>query len=267
MAQKKKKKSPPIQTKLQLPAPDYAPPVDVLLTAGDARAAAWLGYRALGLSESDVPELIRMVDDERCYAAEGDAVWAPVHARRALGQLRAVEAIPCLLALFEEDSDWILEDMPRIFTYFGEAAIEDLGEVLHAPFIDEWARVAAASCLVKIAQKHPATKERCLEHLRRELERFESNPETVNSNLIGDLVDLNDSDSLPLIKRVFDSGRVDEWMDSWDMVRTELGLPPQSKSFEEFAANFAKGQVSTLPPPRSWELPRFLAPQKPKPSP
>ena len=73
----------------------YPPPVSDLLTFGDcSRIGAWPDYLALGLGPQHVPDLIRMALDEELHLADPDSldVWSPVHAWRALGQLRAESA-------------------------------------------------------------------------------------------------------------------------------------------------------------------------------
>ena len=55
----------------------------------------WPDYPALGLRMEHVPDLIRMTLDDELHGADSDSreVWAPLHAWRALGQLRAESAI------------------------------------------------------------------------------------------------------------------------------------------------------------------------------
>ena len=71
----------------------YAPPVDQLLTFGEewSKPDDWPDYLALGLGSEHIPDLIRMATNEELEEADdGSAeVWAPIHARRALGQLQA----------------------------------------------------------------------------------------------------------------------------------------------------------------------------------
>ncbi len=75
---------------------NYPPPVDKLLTYGDAwRMRSWPNYLQLGFGPEHIPDLIRMaLDDELNEAASGSlAVWAPAHAWRVLAQLRAKAAV------------------------------------------------------------------------------------------------------------------------------------------------------------------------------
>src|SRR6266568_3085831 len=90
----------------------YASPVDKLLTYGkpdEYVVEAWPDYLALGLISEHIPELLRMVTDKELLdtdAEEDPAGWAPVHAMRALGQLRDISALEPLLAA----SDLLLND-------------------------------------------------------------------------------------------------------------------------------------------------------------
>src|SRR3954469_3717202 len=89
----------------------YREPVARLLDYGDCDMAgggpaepAWPDYADdLGLTPGHVPELIRLACDATLHAADGEslAVWAPTHAWRALGQLRALEAAAPLLDLLK----------------------------------------------------------------------------------------------------------------------------------------------------------------------
>src|SRR5688500_14994100 len=107
----------------------YLPPVDRLLTLGaePVRRRTWPDYRNLGLEERHVPALIRMATDPVLYAgAERDpARWAPVHAWRALGQLRATAAAEPLLALLERESEglWVYDEVPAVLGMIGPVSL------------------------------------------------------------------------------------------------------------------------------------------------
>src|SRR5712692_8184689 len=104
----------------------YLAPVDKLLTYGsleDEVSDQWPDYLALGLGPEHIPELIRLATDRELHNLEAEdydendlSFWAPVHAVRALGQLRAEEAIEPLLPLFDEaqNDEWMVEDLVRV---------------------------------------------------------------------------------------------------------------------------------------------------------
>ncbi|MEO1068183.1 MAG: hypothetical protein AAFW95_03565 [Cyanobacteria bacterium J06638_6] len=94
----------------------YTPPLDSLLSYGDARGSSstdWPNYvQELGLTAEHIPALIHMTQDDQLWsfffedpnapddetagesALDPDvALWAPIHAWRALGQLQAAEAV------------------------------------------------------------------------------------------------------------------------------------------------------------------------------
>ncbi len=73
---------------------------------------------ALGLGREHIPDLIRMATDESLHGTGTESldVWAPVHAWRALGQLRAEAAIELLISLLhyidDENDEWVNEELP-----------------------------------------------------------------------------------------------------------------------------------------------------------
>ena len=100
----------------------YQPPVARLLTMGESERISpeqWPDYHELGIGPEQIPDLIQMATDEALNEASSESpeVWAPVHAWRALGQLRAVEAVEPLLELFDklQDDDWVHEELPSLW--------------------------------------------------------------------------------------------------------------------------------------------------------
>ena len=66
----------------------YTPPVDRLLTYGDARNLILQpDYLELGFEPEHIPELIRMATDARLNWADSESleVWAPIHAWLPIG--------------------------------------------------------------------------------------------------------------------------------------------------------------------------------------
>ena len=211
----------------------YSEPVAQLLTLGEASGyrCPWEDYSALGLTASDVPELIRMATDESLNDAESDSllVWAPVHAWRALGQLRAESAIEPLLGLLHRvddgDDDWIGEDMPEVMGLIGPAALPALSAYLRDASHGLWARIAAGECLGNIGSAHPDARDTCVSLLTSQLERFTENDEDLNAFIIASLVDLNAVESAPVMERAFAANAVElSVLGDWQDVQIELGL-------------------------------------------
>jgi hypothetical protein len=216
----------------------YQPPVDQLLRLGDPRPAAeasaepWREYRALGLSEADVPELIRLVTDENLHLAPADdgAAWAPLHAWRALAQLEAVDAARPLLRLANfldrQGDDWYLEESPEVFARLGPRAIGPLAESLADAGNGQYVRIMAAHSLSNIGQRHPESREVVIVRLGEQLALCGENDEALNGFLISPLLQLKAVEAAEVIERAYAAGRVDEGVvGTWENVRAELGVP------------------------------------------
>jgi hypothetical protein len=211
---------------------DYAPPVSELLSLGDPRQhVGWVNYAALGLTEEHVPELISVVQDEDLNWAdsESDEVWAPLHAWRALGALRAEAAIEPLVALLpridEYDDDWVMEDLPDVFERIGEAAVPALAIFLADDRYGLWARITAAGSLGKIGQAHPEAREVCVAALDTQLAHFNAMEEELNGFIVSALVDLKAVEAAPVMEQAFSADKVDiSILGDWEDAQIALGL-------------------------------------------
>lgn len=243
---------------------DYPEPVSKLLTMGDPEVHKWPDYLALGLSPEHVPDLIRMVLDDALY--DDPASWAPIHAWRALGQLRAEEAIEPLTQLLQDiddfDDDWALEEMPTVFALIGPAAIPTLADYILDTSHGTWARVTAARSLKEIGTNHPDVRSACVSVLTTALERFEMLEPEVNGFLILYLVDLEAVEAAPIMERAFEAGCVDPMvMGDWEDVQIELGLleertTPRSSPPESFPGGL--GGMENIPALKKSEAQRRL---------
>lgn len=194
---------------------DHSSAVNQLLRLGEPPEEG-CDYAALGISIEAVPELIRMATDPALNEGPPDSqiVWAPVHAWRALGQLRASGAVEPLLALFrridDKQDDWVATDLPVALGQIGGAAVGPVGKYLADTAHGDWARVAAAETLGFIGKAHPESRAGCVARLQGQLEKFGEQSETLNAFLVLPLYDLLAMEAMPLIERAFASGRVDE---------------------------------------------------------
>ncbi len=236
----------------------YQPPVDQLLTYGESdriRPDEWPDYRELGMGTEQVPDLIQIATDEGLHeaAAENPEVWAPVHAWRALGQLRAVEAVEPLLELFDrlEEDDGVHEELPEVFGLIGPAALPALAAYLADLSHTDSSRTSVMSSIEEIGTRWPDARGECIIILEERLERFEENEPDVNGFLILALVELGAKAAAPLIERAFAEGHVDPMvMGDWEDVQVELGL----KSAEEVAQKRARKRGERLWPSSSAEV-------------
>ena len=75
---------------------EYSEAVKALFTLGDVRRQPkWHDYEALGITQDDVPDLLAIMVDPDLNDAESDnvEVWTPLHAWRALAQMRTLSMI------------------------------------------------------------------------------------------------------------------------------------------------------------------------------
>ena len=210
---------------------DYMPPVSELLTLGDPRPGrTWRDYaNAPGLGPQHVPELIRMVTDRSLHRADGDTplVWAPLHAWRALGQLRAGAAIAPLLEVLDDsaDDDWAHEEIPKALAMIGPAAMPALEAFAADASREQYARHSALDGFVELARRQPETRGESVAALVRLMERFADNDPTLNGFLVAALLDLKAAEAAGVLRRAFAANRVDESVaGGWGGARKELGL-------------------------------------------
>lgn len=158
------------------------------------------------------------------------AVWAPIHAWRALGCLRDAQAVQPLLDLLVKldalDDDWYIDEFPDILRLIGPAAIDPAAAYLADPAHRMYPRTTVATGLQRIAKAWPESRPRVLEILNRQLARHEEQDADFNAFLIDDLIELKARESAELIERAFAAGRVDPTINGdWLQVRKLLGVP------------------------------------------
>ena len=211
----------------------YLPPVDRLLRLGaePARRRIWPDYRTLGLEDRHVPALVRMATDEALHAAEerDRASWAPVHAWRALGQLRAEAAAEPLLALLERriDSNRVYEELPLVLGMIGPAALPTATLRLFDEGLGDDVRVMACGIITGVGLEYPERADEAAAVLKTQLQDWEHQSPWLNANLIGGLAGLQRTDAAPLMEAAFAAGAVDVFIcGDWEDVQVDLGLLP-----------------------------------------
>jgi len=195
----------------------YAAPVQQLLSIGEARSykpSEWPDYCArFGLQREHISDLIRMACDAALNQADSgsDEVWAPMHAWRALGQLRAEEAVLPLLALLRaaEDDEAATEELPTVFGMIGPAAISPLAAFLADRSNPDLVVSTALSGVKEIAARHPECRAECVGILVRMLEpRAETDP-TNAGFAVWALIDLGAVEAIDAIRDAFRRDAID----------------------------------------------------------
>jgi Protein of unknown function (DUF1186) len=210
----------------------YSWPVVQLLSCGDPSGNQnWPDYLAMGFEPAHIPELIRITTDEALNNADSESseVWAPLHAWRTLGQLRAEAAIDPLIGLFEridkQEDDWVLEDLPQALGEIGPSALAALSTYLANPSHGLGSRQAAAQSVNKIGQRYPESRDKCVAALNYQLAQFKQNGKTLNGMLISCLLDLDAVESALIMAQAFAAKKVDQSVvGDWADVQLALGL-------------------------------------------
>jgi hypothetical protein len=255
-----------------MPSSDsYQPPVSRLLEIGDPRERPNDDYLALGIGAEHIPELIRMAQDADLDNAGSDSaeVWAPVHARRALGRLRAEPAIQPLLGLLhridDEDDDWI-DDLSTVFGQIGPAALAPLEAYVASDQHPLHARGIASEGLVSVGKLHPASREAAVAALTHLLENFAEpgREPALNAFLISDLVELDAVEAAPLMQRAFAARVVaEDVIGDWQAVQVELGLKDE-RDAPRYPQSSRPAPATQFPQPASRQPSPPVAKSKPK---
>lgn len=208
----------------------YQPPIDQLLHLGKPEICApdkWQNYSDLGITEQHIKTLIEMLVDKNLNEADSESmeIWAPVHAWRALGQLKSVESIPNLLQQLDPDDDWSHTEIPQILSMIGPPAIPALSDFLLDTSKDPFARASISNALGNIATTYPQSREVCVTAIGEQLKRFENETPSLNALLIWTLTDLKSHDYHDTIQQAFEANQVDETVcGDWEDVQITLGL-------------------------------------------
>jgi hypothetical protein len=213
----------------------YPPPVNQLLTLGDAEDSSWLDYRSLGFSDAHVPVLIELLQDERiAWSAwkEGEdetPYWAHVHAGRAVGQLGAEAAIEPLLRrlALDRESDVANEDFPQALGMIGPAALGPVRDAMRtaAGAREPWTAVALSGALKEIATRHPHTRDEAVAAMAGQLQGWANQDFYLNTFLISNLMDLRATEAAGAMEAAIAAQRVDTTVTGdWEDVQVALGL-------------------------------------------
>lgn len=210
----------------------YPSPVSALLKRGETNLAfsqEWPDYVGeFGLTDAHVPALIQMALDPALHdlPADAPALYAPIHAWRSLGQLRAEAAAGPLVGMLHDsfEDDWVQTEVPRAIGLIGAAAVEPAIALLSDKAADVYARGGAAEALRFIAEGYPETRPAVIEALTHQLEGFEADDELFNAFIVEELAELSVESALPLIQRAFEAHKVDQYFIDWEEVQVRFGL-------------------------------------------
>ncbi|SCU77877.1 SEC-C motif domain containing protein [Cupriavidus necator] len=242
----------------------YSYPVSQLLTLGqffeevDGRPATWKGYAKLGVDNRHIPELIAVVADEALHTGYGPVPFAPVHAWRILGALKATEALPALVSLLrridDDFDDWIATELPCVFSQMGGQSVDVLAPFAADGHNGSYARGGACRAMGEVASGHPEQRGRCLQILMTLLRSFEDNEQTLNTEIVSVLLVLSAAESIDLIREAYAKDCVDldcvgdlEDVEIALGLRTERATAPKRGEFFQRLLELSNHQEATRP--------------------
>ncbi|BAZ03458.1 hypothetical protein [Calothrix sp. NIES-3974] len=234
------------------------PLIAKLLSLGECHGTefAWSQYSTnLHLNDEDIPDLIQIAIDQDLnhLSIEHLEASAPIHARRALGQLKATAAIEPLMELFHklEDNEWVNEELPKIYGMIGAEAILPLQDYLGNNAYQLFPRLSALNSLEEIARQNPDQETKVAAVLVQQLQKCLDYLPELNAFIITSLINLQAVQSGLVIKHAFDNHCVaDDIIGDWELVRSQLGINTDDEllsweNLEEFY------QIAKIPPESS----------------
>ncbi|MEC4050194.1 DUF1186 domain-containing protein [Flavobacterium sp. SUN046] len=206
---------------------NYSCPIDQLLTYGSCKTTGkWPNYLELGFTNENVDELIKMTQDEELHnsSSESTELWAPIHAWRTLGQLKAISSAEFLLKLFSKvDDDWVNDEIPKVFEMLGPETISVIQHYIEKNEDDLYANICALNCLEKIGNEYHESRLTCIEILSTQLKKCEEQDETYNAFLVSYLVDLNATEAIEIITNAYEKNTVEQSV-TGDLEEVEIEL-------------------------------------------
>jgi hypothetical protein len=189
----------------------------------------YLNYIGMGIRGGHVHDLIRIIKDYELYGFPPDnpAAWAPLHAWRAIGQMKIGGASQDLTDLFHEmpDNEWVFKELPIVFGLIGLAAIPALKNYIADSTKSDDARSMAIDCLGKIGKLYDAARAEVTALFNSYLEFGENNSPFFNAAIVLELVNMKAVDSWSLIEKAINANHVDtEITGNADMLQVRLGL-------------------------------------------
>jgi len=178
----------------------------------------------LGRAGEAIPYLAEILDEDKYWCLDEEklgAGWAPISALHLLAAIAHPDGLEPILRVLhrrpDDLDDWLTEAIPSILACFGLAAVEPVKELVSNRYLDVYVRVAGSEALTLIAREHSNCKDEVIGFFHRILGR-EGEDETFLSFCVGDLAELKDPNSKPIIRSLFDGGRIDEEIITWTCV-------------------------------------------------
>ena len=212
----------------------FSDPVRRFLTIGESKMREpekWPDYvKTFGIGPEHTDALIRMACDAalNSSSSESSEVWAPMHAWRALGQLRAEAAVVPILGFLDsidEDDDVADVEISDVFAMIGPAAIPHIAAYLSDRRHLESSVATAISGIAAIVKRHPECRDTGIAILISRLQPHKGETPTTSGFAVSALIDLNAVEAIDPIREAFGRDAVDiSIAGDIEDVEIELGL-------------------------------------------
>jgi hypothetical protein len=208
------------------PAGAYPARLEELLRLGwkaDEQAIAARARQA-GKWKPFIPDLERMVLDEGLLSGwpADPPAWAPLHALRLLGYLRAHQSAGRLMALMDRENDWLSDLLPSVWAEMGPQVAEPLWAYILDRQHDPEQRGNVMVGLQELAEKYPHYRREVVAGLAQLLDDAPVDDSTANAYVVHVLGELRATEALPAITRAYDTGKVDLEIMTWDDVMSQM---------------------------------------------
>ena len=186
-------------------------------------------YGDLDTKVEDIPELISIASDLELFNSKSEAeYWAPVHAWRALGEMRAKDAVIALIDRFDDYHEcyWASEELPYIIANICDA--DHIGKIsnhLLDTSKDSASRIMAARTIKILADLYEDKKNEYIDIIACCLDESSQHSRSLNTVLVLALVDMQAQSKIDNIRLAFQEGRIDSFFaGDIEDIEIELGL-------------------------------------------
>ncbi|HLX60043.1 MAG TPA: hypothetical protein VKX17_02055 [Planctomycetota bacterium] len=195
----------------------YAPPLSALFELGrptNAQENAPDDYAALGLGREQLSELFRMAGDDALLSSDQENdFYALIHAWIAIGHFGDASYAERLSEIYRrihlQLGDWSFELVPVVFGRLGISSVKPLNDIVCDKQLSTHYRAAGFDSAAEVAKYHPESRAECTAFLADAMRNYDPAEIEFNGCLICSLIKMGMEETLPDIKRAFDSDSVE----------------------------------------------------------
>lgn len=195
---------------------------------------SWPDYLQQGFTDADVAELISVMRDEELWESSDEEVdsWAPLHAWRILGQLKARQSIGPMIEMLNQDpDDYQMSELPWALGLIGRPAIAPLEDNINNETLGIFSRTSSIEALEMIYQEDHSIREEIKMIYLRLLESSNPQDRFLNGCIISGLLTLQATETIDVIREAFAADAIDIGMcGDLEDVEIELGLRTERKT-------------------------------------